>query len=43
MTVSDLTTALEPATVRRTVLPNGLTILTEKMEHLRSVADGQRN
>jgi predicted Zn-dependent peptidase len=26
--------------IRRTVLPNGLTILTEKMEHLRSVAMG---
>ncbi|HEY0758332.1 MAG TPA: pitrilysin family protein [Acidisarcina sp.] len=26
--------------IRRTILPNGLTILTEKMEHLRSVAMG---
>jgi len=26
--------------IRRTVLPNGLTILTEKMEHIRSVAMG---
>ncbi|MBW4025866.1 M16 family metallopeptidase [Acidipila rosea] len=26
--------------IRRTVLPNGLTILTEKMDHLRSVAMG---
>jgi len=26
--------------IRRTVLPNGLTILTERMEHLRSVAMG---
>jgi zinc protease len=30
MTVSDLTTALEPATVRRTVLPNGLTVLVRR-------------
>ncbi len=26
--------------LRRTVLPNGLTILTERMEHMRSVAMG---
>ena len=26
--------------IRRTILPNGLTILTEKMEHIRSVAMG---
>ena len=26
--------------IRRTVLPNGLTILTEQMEHVRSVAMG---
>src|SRR6202012_2712345 len=26
--------------IRRTILPNGLTILTEKMDHIRSVAMG---
>ena len=26
--------------IRRTVLPSGLTILTERMEHIRSVAMG---
>lgn len=30
MTVSDLSTALDPATVRRTVLPNGLTVLVRR-------------
>ena len=26
--------------IRRTILPNGLTILTEKLDHIRSVAMG---
>lgn len=30
----------EQRNIRRTVLPNGLTILTERMEHIRSVAMG---
>ena len=30
MTTSDLTVALDPATVRRTVLPNGLTVLIRR-------------
>ena len=30
MAISDLTIALDPATVRRTVLPNGLTVLVRR-------------
>ena len=30
MTTTDLTTALDPATIRRTVLPNGLTVLVRQ-------------
>jgi zinc protease len=30
MTISDLTIALDPATVRRTILPNGLTVLVRR-------------
>src|ERR1700710_965359 len=30
MTTTDLSTALDPATIRRTVLPNGLTVLVRE-------------
>ena len=36
-TATDTTTVRN---LRRTVLPNGLIVLTERMEHLRSVAMG---
>jgi predicted Zn-dependent peptidase len=37
---SQYTEMVKERSIRRTVLPNGLTILTERMEHIRSVAMG---